>query len=76
MNCDQFKKMAGAYLDRDLEEQLLTMLESHADSCSDCTDDAADLQACLTELQKTFPDQKPPSGLWEKIQSQVTDLPC
>lgn len=71
MNCNECRDLINLYLDRELEEHLRTDVESHLAGCPGCSYEAADWQACLSWLRRTFPEQAPPVELWEKIRARV-----
>ncbi len=71
MNCAECHELIHAYQGDELEEQLLAETEAHLSDCSDCRHEAADLLVALTRLRAAFPDQIPPTALWEKIQAQT-----
>ena len=71
MKCDECQEFINAYLDGELAERLQREVESHLASCSDCGCDVANWEACLSWLQRAFPEQAPPVELWEKIQAMT-----
>lgn len=67
MNCTEYHDLMNSYVCDELEEKLRNEVESHLVSCADCSCQAADLQTCLSWLRVTFPDQRLPLALLEKM---------
>jgi anti-sigma factor RsiW len=71
MNCAEYQDLIHSYLGDELEEQILTEIESHLAGCADCSHELANLKTSLNHLRRTFPDRTPPAELWEKIKAQM-----
>ena len=71
MNCTECQDFIQSYLGDELEDQLHAEVESHLAECSDCGCKVTDCQTCLSWLRKSFPEQAPPTELWEEIQARM-----
>ena len=74
MNCAECQGLIQSYVGDELEGELGTEIESHLASCRDCGCEAANWQACLASLRRTFADQTPPETLLEKIRAETEQL--
>jgi anti-sigma factor RsiW len=63
--------MMNAFLDDEVEDKDLSQVESHLADCPDCSNEARAWETCTDSLRTTFPDQEPPSDLWEKIHAKA-----
>jgi hypothetical protein len=71
MKCAECQDIVQSYLGDELEEQLQAEVESHLAECPDCGCRATDSQTCLSWLRKAFPEQAPPTDLWEELKAKT-----
>jgi hypothetical protein len=71
MKCTECQGSIQSYLGDELEEQRRAELEFHLAECSDCGCKVTDRQKCLSWLRKAFPEQAPPTDLWEDLQAKT-----
>jgi anti-sigma factor RsiW len=63
--------MMDAFLDDELDEKDVMKVESHVADCPDCGQEVRAMETCTDSLRTTFPDQEPPSDLWEKVHANA-----
>lgn len=73
MICKDCQEWIDGYFRGDADLSLIPEFEAHSEDCPDCTKDAASMNECFEWLRKTFPEEVPPSDLWERLCEWVSE---
>ncbi len=70
MNCDQLKSLIPDYLNHNLEENMISEIEAHLASCSDCSQEVESLNKIWLKLG-AIPEEEPSAALRLRFETML-----
>ncbi|MEG6521338.1 zf-HC2 domain-containing protein [Desulfotomaculum sp. 1211_IL3151] len=74
MNCQVVSELLSPYLDGALDPDEHALVQKHLVSCSTCSHELAELEACMNLLQE-LPELTPPAGFRAGLMEKIDRLP-